>query len=72
MRVKKICSKVNQVIETDEENNKYNTSEQHETSITQNNALQMIFDLKFLNVLFESTTKDDASSVRREIDRDVN
>jgi hypothetical protein len=35
----------------------------NESLITQNNALQMIFDLKFLNILFDSSTKDDATAV---------
>ena len=34
-----------------------------ESLITQNNALQMIFDLKFLNILFDSSSKDDTTAV---------
>jgi hypothetical protein len=35
--------------------------EHYESLITQNNALQMIFDLKFLNILFDA--KEDSASV---------
>ena len=37
----------------------------NESLITQNNALQMIFDLKFVNILFDSSPKDETTIVKK-------